>query len=177
MKPKKVYFEIVGFEGRCFTKSTCDWHLINVYVNPTDDGEGYQYNIEGKLDKFAWCDYTKAKCVLSSDLPDEMWYSIKHGSNDFKYPAKEGEDDLEKEDIDINQLVYDKIEPKHVRLYNEAKKATKEIHTIEHLNAFLPKIRDAKYLPIEFVHKAIKLQEAAKPKPSKYEVINQIETE
>ncbi len=164
MEDIKVYFEVTGFSGRNFAGNNDpnDWLLIDVYVNPTGDGHAYKYNISGSLYQFAWCNHLKAKCVLSSELPEDMWYSIKHGADNFRLPT-DGYSSLKNEDIDIEKLVYDKVDPKEVELYNIAKEAMPNIHTIEDFKAFYPQIKDARIIPREVVEKVIKLAKQAPP--------------
>lgn len=152
----KVYFEATGGGG--------GEHWIHCYIKPTGDGHGHRYNIDGTLYQFAWCNSKKAKCVMASELPEEMWYSIQHGTCDFYQKQKEEEWSLKNEDIDISNLRYEKKDPEQVNMYILAKEAAKNINTIEEFKAFYPKIKDAKELPREIVHKVIALARQNPPR-------------
>lgn len=150
----KVYFEVTGYSG---IPKEGNYHDITAYVKPTRDGYGSYYSVDGKLKKFAWCDSKRAKCIDSSELPKDLWYSFRHGTNDFCQPAKKGEYELENADICIADLKYEKVSPKQVAMYKKAKKAADDIKNIEELKAFYPQIKELKWVPGNFVRKVLSL--------------------
>jgi hypothetical protein len=157
----KVYFQVTGYgsgkNGNC--------HDITAFVKPTRDGHGHYYSVDGKLKKFAWCDSKRAKCVDSSKLPKDLWYSFRHGTWNFSQLAKEGELDLENTDIRITDLEYEKVSSKQVAMYKKAKKAADDIKNIEELKAFYPQIKELKWIPGSFVRKVLNLADQ-KPAPA-----------
>ena len=158
----KVYFEVTGCGG---SPEDGNHHCITAYVKPTRDGHGYYYSVDGKLKKFAWCDSKRAKCVDSSELPKDLWYSFRHGTNDFCQPAKKGEYELKNADICIADLKYEKASPKQIAMYKKAKKAADDIKSIEELKAFYPQIKGLKWIPGNFVRKVLNLANQ-KPTPA-----------
>ena len=149
----KVYFEVTGGG----TRKNGYYHHITAFVKPTGDGHGHYYGVDGKLIQFAWCNSIKAKCIDSSELPKDLWYSFKHGTEDFYQLAKEGEYHLENADICITDLDYEKVSPKQVTMYNKAKKAADDIKNVEELKAFYPQIKELKRVPANFVRKVLSL--------------------
>ena len=149
----KVYFEVTGGGPR----EAGYYHHITGFVKPTGDGHGHFYGVDGKLIQFAWCDSIKAKCVDSSELPKDLWYSFRHGTHHFYQSAKKGTFHLENNDIDISSLEYEKVSPKQVAMYNKAKKAADSINSIEELKVFYPQIKGLRYIPGNFVMKVLNL--------------------
>ena len=151
----RVYFEATGGGN--------GEHWIHCYVKPTGDGHGHRYNIDGTLYQFAWCNHKAAKCVMASELPEEMWYSIRHGTCDFFQPQKEGEWSLDNKDIDIPNLRYEKKDQEQINMFILAKETVENINTIEEFKAFYPRIKGAKTLPRELVLKVIALAKQNPP--------------
>lgn len=149
MRPIKVYFECTGGES--------EYHWIEAYVAPTGYGEAFQYNSDGKRYRFSWVEEEKAKVVMSSELPKEMWYSIRHGVHHFKQKHPKGEAILENKDIDIPNLIYRKREPQEVSKYKIAKEIAKKISTIEEFKAEYPKIKGLGIVPVELFRKIAEL--------------------
>ena len=149
----KVYFEVTGGgpgdDGY--------YHHIIAFVKPTGDGHGHYYAVDGTLIQFAWCNSIKAKCVDSSELPKDLWYSFRHGTQDFYQLAKKGEYHLENANIDISNLKYEKVDPKQVKMFNKAKKAADTINSIEELKAFYPQIKGLRRIPANFVKRVLYL--------------------
>lgn len=142
----KVYFEIEGerlLNGKRY-------HSLLCYVEPDGLGGAKFYNMGEELIGFHWCNVLKAKCVDSSELPEDLWYSIRHGLEHVLLP-------IEKEDIDISEFIYEKVDPEQVRMYKKAKEAAEYINSIEELRAFYPQIENLKKVPTEFVRKVFKL--------------------
>ena len=100
----KVYFEVTG-GGGCETD-------ITAYVSPKRHSEGYcgyEYDLFGKRHEFAWVDPDEARVYDHSELPADMWYSIRHGQNDFTV------DESKEETWQLEDLRYDRLTPAIVR--------------------------------------------------------------
>lgn len=147
----KVYFEITGWGN----DGTNKLQYITAFVNPTDDGYGYHYDMEGKLWQFAWCHKESAKCVEHTELPKEMWYSIRHGVHDFQQITDKKH--IGNADIDIPNLKYTKVERKQVALFKKVLSHADSINSIEELKAFYPEIKGLQYIPVNFAKKVLSL--------------------
>ena len=74
----KVYFEVRG--GGCGETD------IMAYVSPKPHGDGYcgyEYDLFGKRSEFTWADPDGSRVYDHKELPADMWYSIRHGANNF----------------------------------------------------------------------------------------------
>lgn len=121
----KVYFEESG-GGPGFT-----W--FDVYVKPTRDGGGYQYNRFGKLEKFWYTDPEKANVFDSSELPKELWISIQHGTSMVELP-----DDKE---FSFESLKYNKVDLESIQAYVEVCKRLKNVKTLDDFKKLFPLIK------------------------------------
>lgn len=100
----KVYFEIMGGGG-----GETD---IKAYVSPKrhyDGYSGYEYDLFGKRQEFTWVYPDEARVYDHIELPADMWYSIRHGQNDFTV------DESKKETWQLADLRYDRLTPAIVR--------------------------------------------------------------
>lgn len=79
----KVYFEETGRDR--------EFVWITVYIKPQEDGSAFMYDYDGKLFDFSYVEPHKAFCIDSKELPEDLWYSLCHGSMDEIYTYKEFE--------------------------------------------------------------------------------------
>ena len=140
----KVYFEYDGGGGGK------TW--INVYVDPTDDGHGYWFTAEGKKTKFAWVHPSEATVFDSSELPEDLWYSIQHGVHHLEVDSSKSKgwtwDDLE----------YTKVSKEETAAYLEACNKIKEVTTIEDFKALYPIIRKGRRVNHSIMDKLLDLR-------------------
>lgn len=144
----KVYFEIRGCGG-----GETD---ITAYVSPkrhSDGYCGYEYDLFGKRYEFTWVDPDDARVYDHSELPADMWYSIRHGANNFTI------DESKEETWQLSDLRYDKVDRKKVR---QTMKGLKMIGGCKNLSdvydVWKKYIKDG-YLPFEFVQKAFSIMQ------------------
>ncbi len=139
----KVYFEVRG--------SGCGEVDIMAYVSPKpyQDGYcGYEYDLFGKRNEFTWADPDGSRVYDHKELPADMWYSIRHGENNFTV------DESKEETWQLSDLRYNKVDRKKVR---QTMKGLKMIDGCKNLSdvydVWKQYIKDA-YLPFDFVKKA-----------------------
>lgn len=139
----KVYFEVRG--GGCGETD------IMAYVSPKpyDGGYcGYEYDLFGKRSEFTWADPDGSRVYDHKELPADMWYSIRHGANNFTV------DESKEETWQLSDLRYNKVDRKKVR---QAVKSMKEIDGCKNLSdvydVWVKYVKDG-YLTFGFVQKA-----------------------
>lgn len=135
----KVYFEEDGIGSEGIS--------ISIYVKPTTDGHGYHYDPNGDLTKFAWVNPEEARVFNSSELPDDLWYSIQHGLEEARVDeSKEGK-------WTFDDLKYNKVNPEEVEAYIEANKRIEDIKTIEEFKDLYPIIKKSNRINRKFIYK------------------------
>lgn len=128
----KVYFEECGSgDGQIF---------INVYVNPQEDGSGYQYDLTGKRHKFWWADPDEARVFDHTELPKDLLFSIRHGLDEVAV------DEDKFENWTFNDLIYKKVDRESVRAYNEFQKMKQNIKTVEDFKNAYPTIKKCGFI-------------------------------
>lgn len=139
----KVYFEVRGGGG-----GETD---ITAYVSPkrySDGYCGYEYDLFGKRHEFTWVDPDDARVYDHSELPADMWYSIRHGQNEFTV------DESKEETWQLSDLRYDKVDRKKVRQTMKGLKLIDECKNTGDVYDVWKKYMKDSYLPFEFVQKA-----------------------
>lgn len=141
----KIYFECKGWGpyNKERTKKNFD---IQVYVKPKN-GKGHQYDSKGNLQFFYWANPRESLSFNEEELPEEMLYSIKHGSCDMHLWI----DSDKLKDIDEDKILliykknkaeffssveYDRISKEDVENYNKVLEQVKEINDIEQFKSF-----------------------------------------
>jgi hypothetical protein len=139
----KVYFEETGDNF-----GEID---IMAYVSPKpcDGGYcGYEYDLFGKRSKFEWADPEGSRVYDHKELPADMWYSIRHGENNFTV------DKEKKCTWQLSDLRYDKVDREKV---DNAVKSMKMIDECKNLgdvyDVYVKYVKDG-YLVFDFVQKA-----------------------
>ena len=161
----KVYFQITGAGPYGKNKEYC--HSIQVYIEPTGDGHAYKFSNQGEKYMFAWVNTENSLCIDSSELPKDLWFSIKHGVNQVyqvKTKDKNGywEND-NKEHININSLIYEKVNVSQVRAYNKVMKELPNITTIEQYKAIYPLIKKGGRVSSPMIKKLFELTHCKTP--------------
>ena len=133
----KVYFEV---DGRGYGKL-----YLNAYVNPTRDGHGYRFDLLGKKHQFAWTHTKEARVFEHTELPEEMWFSISHGSDHFMLDAEKADN------WTFSDLVYDKIEKESVDAYMEFNKVEKKIKTVDDFKKIYPTIKKCGFVSCDII--------------------------
>lgn len=141
----KVYFETTGGgNGKLW---------LTIYVNPTDDGHGYFYTCDGTEAKFAWTHPSEAVVFDSEELPEELWYSIQHGTHQVELDAKKRKswtwDDLE----------YHKVTKESVAAFEEVKKRIDDVKTLEEYKELYPLIKKSEVISQRVMDKLFALSE------------------
>lgn len=125
---------------------------ISVYVKPKEEEMGFRahtFDIYSKLSPFWWADPDNARVYESNELPRDMLYSIKHGTEIFEVPE-------EKADTwQLSDLEYKKIERKMVGNQRKAIKLLDDCHNAEDIYKVYSKyIEPTGLLTSEFVGRA-----------------------
>ena len=139
----KVYFEVRGGGG--------GETYITAYVSPKRYSYGYcgyEYDLFGKRHEFTWVDPDDARVYDHSELPADMWYSIRHGQNEFTV------DESKEETWQLSDLRYDKIDRKKVRQTMKGLKLIDGCKSTGDVYDVWKKYMKDSYLPFEFVQKA-----------------------
>jgi len=123
----KVYFETIGGGAGKIS--------LSVYVNPTKDGHGYFYSCDGRKVQFAWTNPQKAVVFDSSELPEELWYSFKHGVHHIEA------DENKLKDWTWDDLEYHKVEKEQVDALRVVKKKIKDVKTLDDFKELYPTIK------------------------------------
>lgn len=139
----KVYFEVRG-GGPGET-----WLMAYVSPKPHSGGYcGFEFDLFGNRQEFTWAHPNESRVYDHKELPADMWYSIRHGKNNFAV------DNSKEETWQLSDLRYDKVDRKKVQ---QAVKSMKEIDECKSLSdvydVWKQYIKDA-YLPFDFVKKA-----------------------
>ena len=139
----KVYFEE---RGRGMGKI----HIL-AYVNPTGDGHAYTFNSNGKKCIFAWAHPKEARVYNHTELPKDLYYSIKHGSCDMHVPEEK------RLRWEFDDLEYLKIDKEQVRATKIVHDKIKEVKTIDDFKKLYPHIKRCAYYIPECVYKLCEL--------------------
>lgn len=133
----KVYFEEVGGgDGKV---------CLRVYVNPQEDGSGYQYDLTGRKHKFWWADPDEARVFEHTELPKDLLFSIRHGVDEVEV------DEDKFENWTFDDLIYSKVERESVKAYNEFKKMMPNIKTVDDFKAAYPTIKKCGFITEDIV--------------------------
>lgn len=144
----KIYFEETGWaaleEGPRVE--------LTAYVSPkehSDGYEGYEYDMCGKRHPFEWVNPDEARVFDSSELPEEMLYSFKHGVNEFTVEESKARD------YKLTDLKYDKVDRKKIQSTMKGVKLIDGCKTLDDVyDVWVKYIKDA-YMPFVFVQKGL----------------------
>ena len=144
----KIYFEE---RGRGYFKGKQQVSIM-AYVSPRPHShgyEGFEYDMWGKRHAFSWAHPDEARVFDSSELPEDMLYSIKHGVNDFTV------EESKSKDYKLTDLKYDKVDRKKIQSTMNGVKLIDGCKTLDDVYEVWEKyIKDA-YMPFEFVQKGL----------------------
>jgi hypothetical protein len=139
----KVYFEERGYGmGKV---------SIKAYVNPTKDGHAYSFNSDGKKYIWAWASPSRARVYDHTQLPEDLWFSIKNGSDDMKIPENK------RENWDFSDLSYHKIEKEQVKATKYVYRQIKNVKTLDEFKKLYPYIKKCAFYIPEVVYKLCEL--------------------
>ena len=139
----KVYFEERGHGmGEIY---------LQAYVTPTQDGHAYSYDSNGKKYEWAWAHPSEARVFEHTQLPKDLWFSIKNGSCDMTIPASK------KHDWNFSDLKYRKISREQVEASRYVHKHINEVQTIDDFKKLYPIIRNCAFYIPECVYKLCEL--------------------
>lgn len=141
----KIYFECKG-RGPYNKELTKKHFNILVYVKPRN-GEGHKYDSKGNLQSFYWANPRESLSFNEEELPEEMLYSIKHGScNMHLWIDSDKLKDIDEDKIlltykknkteFLSSVEYYKISKEDVENYNKVLEQVKEINDIEQFKSF-----------------------------------------
>lgn len=144
----KVYFETSGFG--------CGKIGMKVYVNPTEDGHGYHYGPDGELIKFAWTNPKRAIVFDSSDIPEDLWFSIQHG-------VQHVEVEESKKSWTWDDIEYTKVSKEQVDAYIEANRRIDDVKSIDDFKELYPLIKKSKIINLKIMNKLFSFFDVTKP--------------
>ena len=130
----KVYFEESGCGCDGKGNNTVG---IKIYVKP-GGGSAYHYNGLSELCYFSWVHPDKARVIESDDLPEELWYSITHGTDHADVPQY-----LSNYKWSVNDLIYTKVNKAKVEAYKKVVDALPSVKTIEDFKQIYPLIKES----------------------------------
>lgn len=139
----KVYFEERGWGAEKI--------FLRAYVNPTKNGYAYSFDANGK--KYSWCWAKPIKAVVydHTQLPQDLWFSIKHGSCDMEIPKNK------RESWDFSDLIYDKIDQEAAKAAKYVYRQIKMVQTMDDFKKLYPYIKKCAYYIPEVVDKLCEL--------------------
>ena len=145
----KVYFEVSG--------CGCGKLGMKVYVNPKDNGSGYHYGADGQLHEFSWVNPKKAVVFDSSELPENLWYSIQHGVHHVEI------EESKRTNWTWDDIEYTKVSPEEVEAYLEANRRIEDVKSIDDFKELYPLIKKSGRINRKIMNKLFSFYDISEP--------------
>jgi hypothetical protein len=129
------------------------YYSLKIWQKPSsNDGSGFEYDIDGKKSKYWWASVRSSIKVNMDLMPDGFEYSFKHGMSDISTTIEKG---TIHELIENSNWKDNEVKKEQVERYEFMKKL--KIETLDDIKSNIQELKKGGYVPHEIVSNVLNI--------------------